>query len=380
MPRRPPFTVVAYVALVLAFFVAALIGSEGDPGVVLAAAVVAPFLAGLLFRIRIVWIFVTAFQVLNLTWVLAGRGPWWSAATLVVGLVLLLSPPTRGYFRRDPLRARKGRSRAGRVVRLSAAALVAVVLGVVLYLSLFRPDPVSGDLAQVRSDRPGLRVLFVGNSLTFYNGMTGMVRDLAEGDRGAPPVFVVQYARGGSSLEEALDDDRLTELLDGERWNAVVLQEQSMIPSRPPDLKAHMLPAATALDRLARQSGARTVLFETWGYEHGDGDDDSYQFMQARLISGYHTVGSRLSSLIAPVGSAWQEAVNRRPGLDFWKWDGRHPTSTGSYLAACVFYALLTGRDPAQSSFTADLDPADAHWLGRVANREVRRHYPLAAR
>jgi hypothetical protein len=69
--------------------------------------------------------------------------------------------------------------------------------------------------------------------------------------------------------------------------------------------------------------------------------------------------------------------VRRRPAIELWNDDGIHPSRAGSYLTACVFYALLTVRDPADSSFTAELDPAEARWLARLANDEVRRHYPL---
>ena len=379
MSRRPPFTVVAYIALVLAVLLAALIDSGADARVLLGGVVVGALLAGLWFRIRLVWLFVTSFRAGSLLWVLLGGKAWWIAAILIVELALLLSPPTRSYFRRDPLRATKPRSRIVRVMRVGAAGLAGIGLGLVGYAVLFPPDPVSGDLDLVRSHRPGLRVLFVGNSLTYYNGMTGLVRDLAEGDPGAPAIFAVQYARGGSTLEDALDDSQLTELLEGERWRAVVLQEHSKIASRRDDLETRMYPAAYWLDRMVRKRGARTVLFESWGYEDGDGDvdDDSYEAMQARVVSNYLAVGSRLSSLIAPVGVAWQETVRRRPAIELWNDDGIHPSRAGSYLTACVFYALLTGRDPADSSFTAELDPAEARWLARLANNEVRRHYPL---
>jgi hypothetical protein len=55
MRRRPPFTVVAYIGLVLAVVVAAFVYWEGDPRVLLAAALVAPFLVGLWFGVKAVW-------------------------------------------------------------------------------------------------------------------------------------------------------------------------------------------------------------------------------------------------------------------------------------------------------------------------------------
>ena len=40
-------------------------------------------------------------------------------------------------------------------------------------------------------------------------------------------------------------------------------------------------------------------------------------------------------------------AVRRQnPQLDLWQDDGSHPTEQGTYLAACVFYAVLFRQSP----------------------------------
>jgi hypothetical protein len=134
-----------------------------------------------------------------------------------------------------------------------------------------------------------------------------------------------------------------------------------------------MLPAARDLDRMARRRGGRTVLFESWGYREGDEElsGDTYWAMQQRLFNGYGLVRARLDAAIAPVGAAWRDAVSRDPCVDLWENDGIHPTPLGSYLTACVFYAVLTGRNPTRSSFTGGLDRTQAQWLAEVANRAV---------
>jgi hypothetical protein len=69
---------------------------------------------------------------------------------------------------------------------------------------------------------------------------------------------------------------------------------------------------------------------------------------------------------VAPVWLAIEEAGSRRPDLQLLLDDG-HPNRAGSYLAACVFYALLTGRDPSESTYTGEIDPWDAMFLQRLA-------------
>jgi hypothetical protein len=266
----------------------------------------------------------------------------------------------------------------GRIIRLAACAGAGLVLGIAVYVGLVGLGALrnpfaaaaSGDLGLVRSDRAGLRVLFVGNSFTYRNSMPTLVSRLAAADEDAQPIFTVEYTAAGWRLKKAAEDEGLTALLDEVAWDVVVLQEQSLIPSLPAaERRREMEPFAHALHRKIEATGAETLLFMTWGYDGGDDDvaGDTFAGMQARLAEGYSDLAAQLPARVAPVGLAWAAAMRGRPGVDLWGWDGKHPSSTGSYLAACVFYAMLSGRDPSASSFTGGIEPEEARYLRRVA-------------
>jgi hypothetical protein len=275
-------------------------------------------------------------------------------------------------------------ARMRRLIGLATCAVVAVAFGISIYAALvgaglarnpFDPVP-RGELALAKSTRPGLRVLFVGNSFTFRNALAGMVHELAVDDRGGPQLFAVEYAAPGWSLENAAHSTGLNHLLKDVRWDVVVLQEQSQLLSfSQPEWQRETYPSARTIhDRIARD-GARTLLFMTWGYRLGDRrnyPDDTFLAMQERLAQGYAQLAAELPASLAPAGLAWAEALRERPSLDLWDSDGKHPNEAGSYLAACVFYKLLSGRDPARSTFTAGLPPAKASFLQGIANRIVK--------
>jgi hypothetical protein len=186
-------------------------------------------------------------------------------------------------------------SRARRIARLIACVVAGMVLAVPVYVGLAKSGLIrspffpraAGDLALVRSDHAGLRVLFVGNSLTYYNSMPALVRQLALADEGAPPLYVVEYTAPGWILRRAARDEGLANLLSEAPWNLVVLQEGSQILSWPPeDRHRETHPFARALNREIASVGGRTVLFMTWGYRDGDQRSDprdTYAAMQARL-------------------------------------------------------------------------------------------------
>lgn len=261
-------------------------------------------------------------------------------------------------------------TRTGVVFGLAACICVGLVQAGVVRSPL--APALEGDVAPARSDRGGVRVLFVGNSFTFYNSMPALVHQLAAADEGAPPLFVAEYTRGGWTLEEASRDDGLASLLQETRWDVVVVQEQSQLLSFPAEQRRQeTYPFARALQRRISSAGGKTVLFMTWGYRDGDPGNypgDTFAAMERRLAEGYSELGADLSAPVAPVGLAWEEALQREPALDLWDGDGEHPNAAGSYLAACVFYAMLSGRDPSRSEFTAGLEPAEARFLQDVAS------------
>jgi hypothetical protein len=234
---------------------------------------------------------------------------------------------------------------------------------------------IDGDIALAQSDRPGLRVLFVGNSFTYYNEMPTLVHKLAAADEGAPPIFVVEYTAPNWNLRKASGEDGLEHLLEDVRWDVVVLQDNSQALSFGPEWRRReVYPYARVLQREIALAGARTVLFMTWGYKYGDRRNfpgDSFDAMQERLEEGYSDLGAQLFAPVAPVGIAWAEALRREPGLNLWAHDGGHPSSSGSYLAACVFYALLSKRDPSGNAFTGGLDASEARLLQSVAAEVV---------
>jgi len=56
---------------------------------------------------------------------------------------------------------------------------------------------------------------------------------------------------------------------------------------------------------------------------------------------------------------------------DLWQADGSHPTMTGTYLAACVFYASIFEQSPVGLGYSADLSGETVRALQSAAAVEV---------
>lgn len=218
-----------------------------------------------------------------------------------------------------------------------------------------------------RDPRACLRVLFIGNSYTFVNDLPATLAELARA--GGHTIETGMAAEGGWTLAQHAASGPTLDLLAAQRWDYVVLQEQSQAPSIQSARAATMYPATRVLVEKIRQAQATPLLFQTWAHRGGwpEMGMPSYQSMQAQVDQGYRGIGSELKVQVAPVGDAWANALGRDPGAELWQADGSHPSEQGTYLAACVFYAAIFGESPAGLAYRGKLAKESAHQLQTIA-------------
>ncbi|MCP5546581.1 MAG: SGNH/GDSL hydrolase family protein [Akkermansiaceae bacterium] len=183
------------------------------------------------------------------------------------------------------------------------------------------------------------RVLFVGNSFSFGVPRVVAEESIREGSRWD----VGRVTRGGWTLEKHVENPETLAAIRNGKWDVVVLQEQSRIPSVPWQRKTRMIPAARKLAAEVRAAGAVPVFYQTWGYRGGDewrkGDD--FAAMNARLREGYGEAGETLGMQVVPVGDAWEREVRAGRGGRLFDADGKHPSEAGDEVTARVFLERL---------------------------------------
>lgn len=215
------------------------------------------------------------------------------------------------------------------------------------------------------------RVLFIGNSYTYVNDLPTTFADLAWS--GGHRVETGTLATGGSTLAAHMADPATVSTLASSAWNTVVLQDQSENPALESYRQSEMYPAVTQLVASIRHAGGEPLLFLTWGHETGwpEAGLAGYATMQAALDDGYLGIARRLGVSIAPVGDAWQKVIASQANPELWQGDGTHPTSAGTYLAACVFYAAVFRQSPVGLGYRDGLPSAQASMLQRAAASTV---------
>jgi hypothetical protein len=227
-------------------------------------------------------------------------------------------------------------------------------------------------------------VLFLGNSYTYVNNLPTLVAALAHfaGDS----LYFDMNAPGGYTLgwvpTAHVANTTSLGLIAGNRWDFVVLQEQSQIPSIPVLRDSCMFPAVQVLldSALSSDPDTKVMFYLTWGRRFGGmqcftpnycstafADFDQ---MQDSVTVAIKMISDSLDEPIAPVGEAWRFVINNY-GMVLHDADDSHPNLKGSYLAACVFYASIYWKPSTGNSFISGLDPDTALILQQAADSIV---------
>lgn len=182
-----------------------------------------------------------------------------------------------------------------------------------------------------------LKVLFIGNSYTYYNNLPHIVSVLS--DSTDVKLITRKSTKGDSWLHEHWNgrrDIKTREVLSQEKYDIVVLQEYSMGAILQPDsLRIY----AARFAKLVREFGAEPMLFLVWARE-------KVPQYQAELDDAYQYVSSENKMKLIPVGKAWEMARQYRPNAPLFDVDGTHPSDLGTFLSAAVIVGAITGEVP----------------------------------
>lgn len=194
--------------------------------------------------------------------------------------------------------------------------------------------PTGNDLQPDNQRGAGRRVLFVGNSLTYYNELPLVVRALSQAAGADSGMRVGMVASPDYSLEDHWANGTAAREIAAAKWDVVVLQQG---PSALEESRTLLVAYARRFADVARAASAQPALYAPWPTA-----DRGQDF--ARSGESYRIAADSAHALVFPVGEAWLAAWKRNPTLGLYASDGLHPSPLGTYLAALVIYGRLSGR------------------------------------
>ena len=194
-----------------------------------------------------------------------------------------------------------------------------------------------------------MKILFVGNSYTYFNKMPETLAAIAAAEGLSWQVDSV--TRGGWYLSRYADPENETHAPLAaklrEAWDAVILQEQSCCPAAD---RPHFLDGVRGVCAMMDPKPERIIMYVTWGRADGCPKLEELGMtrlsMTAALRDAYAEAADLCGASLSDVGGAFAYVCAHRPDVKLYNSDLSHPSPAGSYLAALMHFAALTGDLP----------------------------------
>lgn len=183
------------------------------------------------------------------------------------------------------------------------------------------------------SEKDALKVLFVGNSYTYFWNLCQTLEVMSENQ--GTPLLVRKSTAGGVTWKDHWDGEKELKsrtVIETGDWDVVVLQNHSLSTTRSME---EFIEYGSKFIELVKKNGAKPVLYQTWARENNP-------LMIDQIRSGYDSLANLHQIDVVRIGEIWQRASQLQPSLRLYDPDGSHPSTVGTYLTAYSFMAYFS--------------------------------------
>ena len=250
-------------------------------------------------------------------------------------------------------------------------------------------DPTASNPTETIKEDKMLNILFLGNSLMYYNDMPSLFTRiaLASGKR----VNVKSVTKGSATISDFADAStevgaKALTLLKSQDWDIVVIEPSRRISPFENTVKEAELASAKAIQQLAREAGGEVLLYSVWGNNTGTVAEyralapisttkvATHPMDRQSHTQFMHEVNLEFASALGGVkvalaGYAIENCIAQHD-YNLYDSDKVHPSPIGSHLAAAVIYATIFGENVDTIPYSIANPPADGD-LESIANKTV---------
>ncbi|MBK6266122.1 hypothetical protein JKA74_13845 [Marivirga sp. S37H4] len=253
-----------------------------------------------------------------------------------------------------------------------------------------------------KKDVPDKKILFIGNSLTYYHDMPLMLAEMMKEKN--LPYSIQQSTYPGYSLQAHLEymvlsqsdstfytrmkeENELTEteeLLNND-YDIIVLQERTGQLSIPKALECEILPAIDSIKKKgSRNTEPAFLVFQNFPAKmeypqqfcreikcFGESFEACSEIIK-NLEQEMEEIRNGVKSLkenTVKVGEMYYQLIKNHPSIDLYD-DEIHPSKAGAFLSALTFYKHISGLNPQELTYTADIDETIANQLKAIVEDE----------
>lgn len=175
-----------------------------------------------------------------------------------------------------------------------------------------------------------MKLLFIGNSHTYYNSMPETVLRLLEAT--GQKAHVTMLTEGGKGLTNHVASPAVAFNIRCGKYDAVIAQDRATGFD-----PASFYDGARALKEMADRAGSPFFLYMPW-------TGRSKRDLQANMTEAHHQFCKSNGCQMAPAGEVFSRILASESSDLLYHDDGNHASAVGSYLAAVTIFYTVTGR------------------------------------
>jgi len=219
------------------------------------------------------------------------------------------------------------------------------------------------------TDSP-LNVLFVGNSLTYFNNMPQQFEQIA--DEQGHHVTVDQHTPGGTGFVHHVANNTLYQKFRDQVWDYVIIQPGSNeSPGFSYPIAETITRGKKLRDSIIKYSPCASIHYYEISYGIVNNTPASfiqYQDRQTLIKNNLTQMANETGIPFIPIGECFRGAMETDDSQFLWvNYGDIHPNAKGSYLAACAFFNGIFKSPIVNTAQLGGLSNSDALFLRNQA-------------
>ncbi|UUC45342.1 T9SS type A sorting domain-containing protein [Flavobacterium cerinum] len=224
----------------------------------------------------------------------------------------------------------------------------------------------------IHSQNTTKNILFVGNSMTYYNDMPVIFRDIANNK--GKNVATQMHAPGGTGFINHVTNPQVYNLFKSKEWHAVILQpgtgESAGVTS---SVNTTAQRGQILIDSIRKYSPcAKIMLYEIPYGVPAATDYATYFVLQTQIRDSITKMADLLHIPFVPAGESARMHYNTQQDLLLHStYNDVHPNLNGSYLVASTMYASLFQEPVTGTTSFNGIPQATATYFHSIADEIV---------
>ncbi|MEQ9468328.1 MAG: SGNH/GDSL hydrolase family protein [Ekhidna sp.] len=174
-----------------------------------------------------------------------------------------------------------------------------------------------------------IQILFLGNSLTYFNDLPSLVAQKAKEQNVNIKTEMIAFPN--YALEDHWNDGKVQKQMKTGKYKYLVIQQG---PSSQEYGRETLFEYGAKLKQLCDQNNAELVYFMVW-------PSQTYYYTFDGVIKNHRDAAIENDAILCPVGEVWKAHFDETEDFSYYGSDGFHPSQQGSEVAAEVIVETL---------------------------------------